>query len=133
MRLENMTLARNGINSDGTIPDGLPFSKTWTPVSYRAAYTYEPIKDLMFYSMYATAYDPAVAAIFSVSPANSLAIDELANLRNWRQADILGWPSGMDRIRCTTSSSAMSYVPANDTTSMSPAKSPPKVSNWPPP
>jgi len=72
VRLDDLTLARNGINSDGTIPDGQPFTKTWNPVSYRAAYTYEPIHDLMFYSMYATAYDPAVAAVFSVSPANSL-------------------------------------------------------------
>ena len=72
VRLEDLTLARNGINSDGTIPDGQPFTKTWNPVSYRAAYTYEPIHDLMFYSMYATAYDPAIAAVFSISPANSL-------------------------------------------------------------
>ena len=33
--------------------------ETWKPVSYRAAYTYEPIPGLTFYSMYATAYDPA--------------------------------------------------------------------------
>src|ERR1700722_17767106 len=72
VRLDDLTLARNGINSDGTIPDGQPFTKTWNPVSYRAAYTYEPIKDLMFYSMYGTAYDRAIAAVFSVSPANSL-------------------------------------------------------------
>ena len=72
VRLEDLTLARNGINSDGTIPDGQPFTKTWNPVSYRAAYTYEPIHNLMFYSMYATAYNPAIAAVFSISPANSL-------------------------------------------------------------
>ena len=42
------------------------------PVSYRAAYTYEPIHNLMFYSMSATAYDPAAAGIFSISPGNSL-------------------------------------------------------------
>ena len=72
VRLEDLTLARNGINADGTIPTGQPFTKTWTPVSYRAAYTYEPIRNLMFYSMYATAYDPAIAAVFSISPANSL-------------------------------------------------------------
>jgi iron complex outermembrane receptor protein len=72
VRLEDLTLARNGINADGTIPTGQPFTKTWTPVSYRAAYTYEPIPNLMFYSMYATAYDPAAAGIFSISPGNSL-------------------------------------------------------------
>jgi iron complex outermembrane receptor protein len=52
--------------------NGQPFTKTWTPVSYRAAYTFEPVKGLIFYSMYATAYDPAAAGIFSISPANSL-------------------------------------------------------------
>jgi iron complex outermembrane receptor protein len=72
VRLEDLTLARNGINADGTFPAGQPFTKSWQPVSYRAAYTYEPIRDLMFYSMFATAYDPAVAGIFSVSPGKSL-------------------------------------------------------------
>ena len=72
IRLEDLILQRDGSNFDGTIPPGQPFSKTWAPVSYRAAYTYEPIHDLMFYSMYATAYDPAVAGVFSISPANSL-------------------------------------------------------------
>lgn len=67
VRLEALTLDRSGSNFDGTIPDGLPFSKTWIPVSYRAAYTYEPIHNLMFYSMYATAYDPAVAGVFSLT------------------------------------------------------------------
>jgi iron complex outermembrane receptor protein len=74
VRLDDYMLARNGINYDGSIPDGLPFSQTWRPVSYRAAYTYEPIPDLTFYSMYATSYDPAAAGIFSVSPATSLAL-----------------------------------------------------------
>jgi iron complex outermembrane receptor protein len=72
LRLEDITLARQGVNFDGTIPGGLPFSTSWTPVSYRAAYTYEPIHNLMFYSMYATAYDPAVAGIFSLTPGTSL-------------------------------------------------------------
>jgi iron complex outermembrane receptor protein len=72
VRVDDFTLSRDGVNFDGSIPDGQPFSKTWTPVSYRAAYTFEPIKDLVFYSMYATAYNPAVAAIFSVTPGTSL-------------------------------------------------------------
>jgi iron complex outermembrane receptor protein len=71
VRLEDLTLARNSINFDGTIPAGQPFTQTWRPVSYRAAYTYEPVGNLMFYSMFATAYDPAVAAIFSVTPAQT--------------------------------------------------------------
>ncbi len=74
VRFDDFTLTRTGANFDGTTPAGLPFSQTWTPVSYRAAYTYEPIHGVTFYSMYATAYDPAAAGIFSVSPANSLAL-----------------------------------------------------------
>jgi len=74
VRIEAITLSRDGFNFDGSIPDGLPFSKTWTPVSYRAAYTWEPIQDLVFYSMYATAFDPAAAGIFSVNPGTTLAL-----------------------------------------------------------
>jgi iron complex outermembrane recepter protein len=72
VRVERITLSRDGVNADGTIPGGLPFSVAWEPVSYRAAYTYEPIRDLTFYSMYATAYNPAVAAVFSITPGTSL-------------------------------------------------------------
>jgi len=72
LRVERLTLSRDGVNADGTIPGGLPFSVGWEPVSYRAAYTYEPIPDLTFYSMYATAYNPAVAALFSITPGTSL-------------------------------------------------------------
>jgi iron complex outermembrane receptor protein len=72
VRVDDFTLARDGINFDGTIPDGQPFTKNWTPVSYRAAYTFEPVHNLVFYSMYATAYDPAAAGIFSVTPGTSL-------------------------------------------------------------
>jgi len=78
IRLEDIRLTRDGINSPDmpgdpfTVPAGLPFSQNWQPVSYRAAATFEPTKGLMFYGMYATAYDPAAAGIFSVSPGNSL-------------------------------------------------------------
>lgn len=72
VRVDRFTLARDGVNASGTIPAGQPFSKSWAPVSYRAAYNWEPVKDLVFYSMYATSYDPAAAGIFSISPANSL-------------------------------------------------------------
>jgi iron complex outermembrane recepter protein len=72
IRFDDFTLERDGINFDGTIPSGQPFTKTWTPVSYRAALTFEPIRGLNFYSMYATAYDPAAAGIFSVTPRTSL-------------------------------------------------------------
>jgi iron complex outermembrane receptor protein len=72
VRFEDFQLERNGVNFDGSIPAGQPFTKSWTPVSYRAAYTFEPVKGLIFYSMYATAYDPAAAGIFSISPGTSL-------------------------------------------------------------
>jgi iron complex outermembrane recepter protein len=72
IRVEDIRLARDGINFDGTVPVGQPFTKDWQPVSYRAAATFEPVKGLMFYGMYATAYDPAIADIFSVSPGNSV-------------------------------------------------------------
>jgi iron complex outermembrane receptor protein len=72
VRVDDFTLTRDGINFDGAIPDGLPFTKNWTPVSYRGAVTFEPIKGLMLYGMYATAFDPAIADIFSVSPGSSL-------------------------------------------------------------
>jgi iron complex outermembrane recepter protein len=72
IRVEDMTLSRDGINFDGTIPAGQPFTKNWQPVSYRAAVTFEPVKGLMFYGMYATAYDPAAAGIFSVTPGTTL-------------------------------------------------------------
>lgn len=72
VRIEDLALSRDGINFDGSIPAGQPFSKTWDPVSYRAAATFEPVKGLMFYGMTATAYNAAAAGIFSVSPANSL-------------------------------------------------------------
>jgi iron complex outermembrane receptor protein len=72
VRVDDFTLSRDGINYDGTIPDGQPFTKNWTPVSYRAAYTFEPVHNLVFYSMYATAYDPAAAGIFSLTPGTPL-------------------------------------------------------------
>jgi len=72
IRVEDIRLSRDGINFDGTIPAGQPFTKEWTPVSYRAAVTVEPTKGLMLYGMYATAYDPAIASIFSVTPASSI-------------------------------------------------------------
>ncbi len=72
VRVERLALSRDGVNADGTIPSGLPFSVSWEPVSYRAAYTYDPIPGLTLYSMYATAYNPAVAAVFSITPGTSL-------------------------------------------------------------
>jgi iron complex outermembrane receptor protein len=72
IRLEDIRLSRDGVNFDGSVPVGQPFTKNWQPVSYRAAATFEPVKGLMLYGMYATAYDPAIADIFSVAPGTSL-------------------------------------------------------------
>jgi iron complex outermembrane receptor protein len=74
VRVDDFTLGRSGSNFDGSPVSNQPFTTTWNPVSYRAAYTFEPIRNLVFYSMYATAYDPAAAGIFSVSPGTSLAL-----------------------------------------------------------
>ncbi len=70
LRFENTTLESHGLNFDGTAP--VPFTKTWEPVSYRAGFTLEPVRNLTFYGMTATAYDPAAAGIFSIAPGSSL-------------------------------------------------------------
>jgi iron complex outermembrane recepter protein len=70
VRIEDIRLTSDGSNFDGSPVTA--FTKDWTPVSYRAAVTIEPVKGLMLYGMYATAYDPAVAAIFSLSPGSSV-------------------------------------------------------------
>jgi iron complex outermembrane recepter protein len=74
VRADDWTLSSSGVDFDGTIPTGEPFTQTWKPVSYRAAYTYEPIPNLTLYSMYATSYDPAAASIFSVNASTPLAL-----------------------------------------------------------
>jgi len=68
VRVEDLTLTRNALDNAGAVLPNFPFTKTWTPVSYRAGYTWEPIRGLTFYSQYATAFDPAVASIFSIQP-----------------------------------------------------------------
>ena len=78
VRVDDWTLSSSGVNYDGTIPAGEPFRQTWRPVSYRAAYTYEPIPNMTFYSMYATSYDPAAANIFSVNTSTPLSLTSAA-------------------------------------------------------
>lgn len=114
IRFEDFQLSRDGSNFDGTIPAGQPFTKTWTPVSYRAAYTFEPVKGLTFYSMYATAYDPAAAGIFSISPGTSL---ELTSARIYETGvKQLFWDN---RAEWTLAAYDISrhnvYVPVSDT------------------
>ena len=96
VRVDDWTLTSNGVNFDGSIPAGEPFTQVWKPVSYRAAYTYEPIPNLVFYSMYATSYDPAAADVFSVNASVPLALTSAAHLRDRRQATFLGQQGGMD-------------------------------------
>jgi iron complex outermembrane recepter protein len=78
IRVDDWTLKSNGVNYDGSIPSGEPFTQVWKPVSYRAAYTYEPIPDMTFYGMYATSYDPAAADVFSVNASTPLALTSAA-------------------------------------------------------
>ena len=70
--------------------------QVWKPVSYRAAVTYEPIHNLVFYGMYATSYDPAAADVFSVNTTVPLALTSAANLRDRRQTTVLGQQGRMD-------------------------------------
>ena len=67
VRVDDWTLKATASTSMARFPAGEPFTQVWRPVSYRAAYTYEPIPNLVFYSMYATSYDPAAADVFSVN------------------------------------------------------------------
>jgi iron complex outermembrane recepter protein len=72
VRVEDIQLSSDGIDFDGTVPSNEPFTKNWTPTSYRAAVTVEPVKGLMLYGMYATSFDPAVADIFALTPGSSV-------------------------------------------------------------
>jgi iron complex outermembrane receptor protein len=76
LRFEHITLDSTGLNFDGSIPTDVVFSKTWNPVSYRAAFTFEPVRDLVFYGMTATAFDPAAANVFSIAPGKSVELTE---------------------------------------------------------
>jgi iron complex outermembrane recepter protein len=78
IRVDDWTLKSNGVNFDGSIPTGEPFTQVWKPVSYRAAFTYEPIPKMVFYGMYATSYDPAAANVFSVNTSVPLALTSAA-------------------------------------------------------
>ena len=72
VRVEDLQLTRNALDDTGALLSNFPFTKTWTPVSYRAAYTWEPIRNLVFYSQYATAFDPAIASVFNIPPTAPL-------------------------------------------------------------
>jgi iron complex outermembrane recepter protein len=78
IRVDDWTLKSNGVDFDGSVPTGEPFLQVWKPVSYRAAFTYEPLPNLVFYGMYATSYDPAAANVFSVNSSVPLALTSAA-------------------------------------------------------
>jgi len=78
VRFEHLSLDSSRVNFDGGIPPANNFSKSWDPISYRAAVMVEPIRNLMYYAMTASAYDPAAAGIFSVAnrPTSSLELSK---------------------------------------------------------
>ncbi len=116
VRLDDWTLASNGTDYDGTIPAGEPFTQTWRPVSYRAAYTYEPIPDMTFYSMYATSYDPAAADVFSVNSTVPLALTSAAIYETGVKQ--LLWDNKAEWTFAAYDITRRNvYVPINDTTS----------------
>jgi iron complex outermembrane receptor protein len=116
VRVDDWTLKSNGVDFDGSIPGGEPFTQVWKPVSYRAAYTYEPIPGLTFYSMYATSYDPAAANVFSVNSSVPLALTS-AQIYETGVKQLL-WD---DRAEWTFAAYDITrrnvYVPITDTTS----------------
>ena len=46
VRIDELYAVRNGADPTGAIEPGFPFAQSWEPVSYRAAYTWEPIPKL---------------------------------------------------------------------------------------
>jgi iron complex outermembrane receptor protein len=82
VRFEHMSLDSSRVNFDLAMPPANNFKTSWNPFSYRAAVTVEPVRNLMFYAMTATAFDPAAAGIFSVAnrPTSSF---ELASARTY--------------------------------------------------
>ena len=115
-----MTLNSDGVNFDGSIPAGQPFSTTWNPVSYRAAVTIEPVRNLMFYGMTATAYDPRSRWHLLGQPQELAGIDQRPHLRGRCQATVLGQQGGVDTCPLTTSRGETSMC-----------RSIPRPSNWP--
>jgi iron complex outermembrane recepter protein len=63
VRVDELKITNNGFETTGALLPDFPVSKSWEPVSYRAAVTWEPIEKLVFYSLYGTSYDPAASPI----------------------------------------------------------------------
>ena len=115
IRLEDLALDRAFVAYDGSTPEGPPLAKSWTPVSYRAAATYEPIHDLTFYGMYATAYDPSIAGIFSLNTNGPL---QLTSARTYETgAKQLLWGGKAEwTVAAYDTVQRNVYVPVNTTT-----------------
>ena len=100
LRIEEITFSAPHSTSNGVLrsADGYPFDKTFKPVTGRVGYTWDALPGLTFYSQYATAADPAVANIFILRPTPAVALDDLAHLRDRRQAAVLGQAGRMDGL-----------------------------------
>jgi iron complex outermembrane receptor protein len=73
VRIDEITIHRDG-SADPFGDPGFSFSKSWAPVSYRAGYTWEALPKTIFYSLYATSFDPSSAAIAELQPNTPLAL-----------------------------------------------------------
>jgi len=73
VRIDEITIRRNG-SADPFDDPAFSFSQNWAPVSYRAGYTWEALPKTVFYSLYATSFDPSSAAIAELQPGTPLAL-----------------------------------------------------------
>ena len=95
IRVDDWTLKSNGTDFDGSIPAGEPFTQVWKPVSYRAAYTYEPIQNGLLRHVRYILRSGRRRRLFR-QRLGAAGIDERANLRNRRQATVLGQQGRVD-------------------------------------
>ena len=95
IRVENFALSRDGINFDGTIPAGQPFTTTWTLVSYRAAYTFEPIKGLLFLQHVRYRLRSGGRRHFLGDAGDDIGADQRADLRDRRQGSLARQTGGV--------------------------------------
>ena len=70
----------------------------------------EPVKGLMLYGMYATAYDPAIASIFSVTPASSIDLTSARIYETGVKSDLRRQARGVRPSPPMTSSRQNVYV-----------------------
>ena len=74
LRYEDIRLARQRYNPNGTSPLGYPFSVGFEAVTGRVGYTWEALPGLIFFSQYATAADPTFANILNQPPSRPMAL-----------------------------------------------------------